>query len=134
MAAKKQQFDFGAVICSILDSDTKKWLASSKATVSPVALPTDAEKNSGQPASACDDKFRWLKTYPTKKSDRPVNEISEELAAWEAVIGWKVADVALTGFDCVALEHPREAPRFGRERMAGAIIEAFCKCSQGLVL
>jgi len=31
----------------------------------------------------------WLKNYPPKKNDRPMNEMSEEVAIWESVLGWK---------------------------------------------
>uniref|UniRef100_A0AC35EQZ6 Uncharacterized protein n=1 Tax=Panagrolaimus sp. PS1159 TaxID=55785 RepID=A0AC35EQZ6_9BILA len=31
----------------------------------------------------------WLKEYPTKASNRPVNEVSEDLTPWERVLGWK---------------------------------------------
>jgi hypothetical protein len=31
----------------------------------------------------------WLKEYPSKASDRPVNEMSEDLTPWERVLNWK---------------------------------------------
>ncbi|KAH7731058.1 hypothetical protein AAVH_02107 [Aphelenchoides avenae] len=32
---------------------------------------------------------QWLREYPAKKRDRPVNALPEDLVTWESVIGWK---------------------------------------------
>ncbi|KAH7731057.1 Nuclear receptor coactivator 4 [Aphelenchoides avenae] len=89
IAAKKQQVDFGTVITSILESDSSQWLSKAKTSKS-----TSSERKSENPVRnrtpfAGDDMTQWLREYPAKKRDRPVNEMPEDRATWESVTGWK---------------------------------------------